>query len=193
LRRIAMKRATLFVLAAAAVAALVPVRPAAARELAGITMPDTMSVGDKTLKLNGLGLRKKAFFKVYVGGLYLEAPSKDAAAILAADEAKAVRMTFLRDVSKSQLKDAFVEGFENNAKEKAAAQKAAIDKLYSLIPDMKETQTLSFSYVPGKGTAVSHGDKVLGVIEGKEFAEALFALWLGPKPPSEDLKKGMLG
>lgn len=187
-----MKRATLLVLAAAALAA-VPARPAAAKELAGVTMPDTLAAGDKTLKLNGLGLRKKAVFKVYVGGLYLEAPSKDAAAILASDQAKAVRMTFLRDVSKSQLKDAFAEGFEGNAKEKAAAQKAAIDKLYALIPDMKETQTLSFSYVPGAGTTVFHGDKALGVVEGKEFAEALFAIWLGPKPPSEDLKKGMLG
>ncbi len=188
-----MKRATLFALAAAALAAAAPARPAAARELVGVTMPETLSVGEKTLKLNGLGLRKKAIFKVYVGGLYLETPSKDAAAILASDQSKAVRMTFLRDVSKSQLKDAFVDGFEANAKEKAASQKAAIEKLYALIPDMKETQTLSFSYVPGAGTTVSLGEKALGLIEGREFAEALFALWLGPKPPSEDLKKGMLG
>jgi len=188
-----MKRATLFALAAAALAAAFPARPAAAKELAGVTMPDTLAAGDKTLTLNGLGLRKKAIFKVYVGGLYLETPSKDAAAILASDSAKAVRMTFLRDVSKNQLKDAFAEGFENNAKEKAAAQKAAIDKLYGLLPDMKENHTLSLTYVPGKGTSVMHDDKVLGVIEGKDFAEALFALWLGPKPPSEDLKKGMLG
>jgi len=188
-----MKRSTLFALAAAALASLAPARPAAAKELAGVTMPDTLSVGEKTLKLNGLGLRKKAIFKVYVGGLYLEAPSKDAGAILAADATKAVRMTFLRDVSSSQLKDAFIEGFENNAKEKAAAQKSAIDKLYGLLPDMKETQSLSFQYVPGKGTTVFHGDKALGTIEGKDFADALFSLWLGPKPPSEDLKKGMLG
>jgi hypothetical protein len=188
-----MKRATLFVLAAAALAAAVPGRPAAARELAGVNMPETLSVGDKTLKLNGLGLRKKVMFKVYVGGLYLETPSNDAAAILTSDQAKAVRMTFLRDVSKSQLRDAFVDGFEANAKEKAASQKAAIEKLYGLLVDMKETQTLSFSYLPGNGTTVSAGDKALGVIEGKEFSEALFALWLGPKPPSEDLKKGMLG
>ena len=187
-----MKRSTLLVLAAAALAAF-PGRPAAAKELAGVNMPDSLSVGGKTLKLNGVGLRKKAIFKVYVGGLYLETPSKDAAAILASDEAKAVRMTFLRDVDKKKLTDAFAEGFEANAKEKAAAQKAAIAKLYALIPDVKDGETLSLAYVPGAGTTVSHGDKVLGVIEGKEFAEALFALWLGPKPPSEDLKKGMLG
>ena len=39
-------------------------------------------------------------FKVYVGGLYLESPSKDAGAILGADQAKAIRMQFLRDLTK---------------------------------------------------------------------------------------------
>ena len=63
-----------------------------AAELAGATLPDTLSAGDKTLKLNGLGLRKKAMFKVYVGGLYLESPSKDAGRILASDQARAIRM-----------------------------------------------------------------------------------------------------
>ncbi len=33
----------------------------------------------------------------------------------------------------------------------------------------------------------------LGVFEGKGFADAVFSIWLGPKPPSEDLRKGMLG
>lgn len=41
---------------------------ALAGELAGATPPDTLKAGEKTLKLNGLGLRKKATFKVYVGG-----------------------------------------------------------------------------------------------------------------------------
>jgi hypothetical protein len=35
--------------------------------------------------------------------------------------------------------------------------------------------------------------KEMGVIEGKEFAQALFAIWLGPEPPTAALKKGMLG
>src|SRR5260221_8712185 len=34
-----------------------------AAELAGAKMPDTLTAGEKTLKLNGLGLRKKAIFK----------------------------------------------------------------------------------------------------------------------------------
>jgi hypothetical protein len=175
------------------VSAVSPLRTAAlAGELSGVTLPDTLKAGEKTLKLNGLGLRKKSVFKVYVGGLYLESPSKDAGAILASDQAKAIRMHFLRDLTKVQLVEAFLEGFEANAKDKAA-QKAAFDKMLALVPDVKEGTTMTFAYLPGKGTTLSAGSKELGVFEGKGFADAVFSIWLGPKPPSEDLKKGMLG
>jgi hypothetical protein len=165
---------------------------AVAAQLEGATLADTLKAGDKTLKLNGLGLRKKAMFKVYVGGLYLESLSKDAGVILASEQAKGIRLHFLRDLKKGQLVEAFQEGFESNAKDKAV-QKAAFDKMLALVPDVKEGSTLTFIYVPGKGTTLQAADKELGVFEGKGFADAVFSIWLGPKPPSEDLRKGMLG
>jgi hypothetical protein len=177
----------------ASFAVLLAAPPLLAKELAGVKVADTLSVGGKTLALNGLGLRKKAIFKVYVGGLYLEAPSKDAGAILAADAPKAVAMHFVRGIGKEKLVEAFQEGFENNAKDKMAAEKASIDKFLSWTSDVKDGDAWTFAYTPGKGTAVMHGDKEMGTIEGKGFADVLFSLWLGPKPPSEDLKKGMLG
>ena len=30
-------------------------------------------------------------------------------------------------------------------------------------------------------------------IEGESFLKALLAIWIGPKPPNEPLKKGILG
>lgn len=165
---------------------------ALAGELAGATLPDTLKSGDSTLKLNGLGLRKKSVFKVYVGGLYLESLSKDAGAILAADQAKAIRMHFLRDLTKAQLVEALQSGFEENAKDKTG-QKAAFDKMLTVIPDVKEGDTLTFTYLPGKGTMVQVGNKELGTFAGKGFSDAVFSIFLGPKPPTEDLKKGMLG
>ena len=101
-------------------------------------------------------------------------------------------MHFLRDLTKAQLVEAFQEGFEGNVKDRAP-QKAAFDKMLALVPDVKEGSTLTFAYLPGKGTTLSAGSKELGVFEGKGFADAVFAIWLGPKPPSDDLKKGMLG
>jgi len=167
--------------------------PAAARELAGATMPDTLSVAGKTLKLNGMGLRKKAVFKVYAAGLYVEAPSQNAAAILAADAPKALKMHFLRSVDKGKLVEAYKEGIEANAGPKAGAQKAAVDRFYGTVADVKEGTVTTYTYVPGTGTVVNRDGKDVATIEGKEFAEALFAIWLGPKPPSEDLQKGLLG
>jgi len=177
----------------AAFALALSAAPAAGKELAGATMPDTLTVAGKTLKLNGLGLRKKAIFKVYVGGLYLEAPSGDAAAILAADAPKALKMHFLRSVDRGKLVETFQEGFTANSPQKAAAQKAGIDKLLATVADVKDGSVTTYTYVPGTGTVVNRDGKDVATIEGKEFAEVLFSLWLGPKPPSEDLQKGLLG
>src|SRR5262245_3148346 len=165
---------------------------ARAAQLEGARLPDTLNAGDKTLTLNGLGLRKKAMFKDYVDGLYLESPSTDAGTILAADQPKAIRMHFLRDLNKGQLVEAFQEGFEANVPQKAS-QQAAFDRMLALVPDVKQGNTLTVTYLPGKGTPLSAGNSVLGVFEGKGFADAVFAIWLGPKPPSEELKKGLLG
>jgi hypothetical protein len=150
-----------------AVSAVSPLGTGAlAGELAGITLPDTLKTGDKTLKLNGLGLRKKSVFKVYVGGLYLESASKDGGAIVASDQAKAIRMYFLRDLTKAQLVEGFQEGFDGNVKDKAA-EKAAFDKMLALVPDVKEGTTMTFAYLPGKGTTLSAGTKELGVFGGR--------------------------
>jgi len=119
-------------------------------------------------------------------------PTKDAGAILATDQAKAIRMHFLRDLTKVQLVEALQAGFEANAKDKTG-QKAAFDRMLALIPDVKEGDTLTFTYQPGKGTTLQGGNKELGAFAGKGFSDAVFSIFLGPKPPSEDLKKGLLG
>jgi hypothetical protein len=167
--------------------------PATAKEMAGVNMPDTLTVAGKTLKLNGVGLRKKSFFKVYVGALYLENASKDANAIMTGDVPKAISMQFVRSVDRAKLVETYQEGFQANAAAKAATQKAAIDKFLALVKDVKDGTKWTFSYVPGTGTVVNQDGKDTGTIEGKDFAEVLFSLWLGPKPPSDDLKNGLLG
>jgi len=85
---------------------LVPaIAPAAT--LAGVTLEDKVSVNGQNLVLNGLGLRKKFFIKVYVGGLYLQAKSSVPGAILAADSPRRMVMSFLYGVSKDQMCDAW--------------------------------------------------------------------------------------
>ena len=164
-----------------------------AAEVAGVKMPDVTTIEGKTLRLNGIGLRKKMMFKVYVAGLYVEATSKDAAAVISADSVKSIRLHILRSLKGSQVTEAISEGFERNSKAQMGALKARLDKLNTMIPDVVEGDEIVMTYAPGKGTVVSAKGVEKGVIEGKDFADALFAVWLGANPVQEDLKKALLG
>ncbi|MFO7638255.1 MAG: chalcone isomerase family protein, partial [bacterium] len=62
--------------------------PIFAGTLAGITLPDTIDVDGQQLILNGMALRKKVVFKVYVAGLYLAEKEKSGEKILAADASR---------------------------------------------------------------------------------------------------------
>jgi hypothetical protein len=167
--------------------------PALAKELKGVKMPDTIEVGGKTLKLNGMGLRTKAVFKVYVAGLYLEEASSDPAVITSKDQVRQVEMVMLRDLDKSKITEAIQAGFEKNSGDKLPALKDRLAKISSSVPDLKEGQVLKLTYVPGKGTTVKGGAAAETTVEGKDFADALFNVWLGKTPVDEDLKQGMLG
>ena len=103
---------------------------------------------------------------MYVAGLYLESPSKDSDAILASDRAKAIRMHFLRDLTKPQLVDALREGFEANAPDKTG-QRAEFNKMLALITDVKEGDSLTFAYLPEGNTTLQIGSKKMGGIRMK--------------------------
>ncbi|HVP50126.1 MAG TPA: chalcone isomerase family protein [Candidatus Bathyarchaeia archaeon] len=164
-----------------------------AASLAGVTLPDSQQVAGKSLVLNGLGLRTKMFVKVYVAGLYLEQKSSDASAIMKSDSAKRIVMHFLYHPSKSQMVDAFKEGFQDNAPDAVKSIEPDLNKLYGALQDLKAGDEMVFTYVPATGTtlAINGQDKL--TIAGEPFEQALLSVWLGPKPPTADVKKGMLG
>jgi hypothetical protein len=183
-----MKRKSLLGLVLLLVAAIT-----LAGEVAGVKVPDTVTVEGKTLKLNGAGLRKKMVFKVYVAGLYLETASKDPAALISSDQIKSMRLSILRTLKGSQITEAIVEGFEKNSKAQMGALKARLEKFNAMFPDVAEGDQIEMTYVPGKGTVVTAKGAEKGIIEGKDFADALFSVWLGSNPVQEDLKKALLG
>ncbi|HZI67324.1 MAG TPA: chalcone isomerase family protein [Thermoanaerobaculia bacterium] len=164
-----------------------------ARDVAGVALPNTVSVDGKTLELNGAGLRTKMVFRVYVAGLYLETPSKDAATVISSDQVKRMHLSILRSLDRSKITEAISEGFEKNSKGELPGLKARLDRLNSMIPNVEKGDQIHLTYVPGRGTVVSAKNVDKGVIEGKDFADALFSVWLGTNPVQPDLKKGLLG
>jgi hypothetical protein len=162
-----------------------------AATLADVTLPDTITVGGQTLVLNGLGMRSKLFIKVYVGGLYLEKKTGDAAAVIQSDATKRVVLQFVYgEVTREQMVEAFEDGFKGNA---PSAPKAQVDQLVGAMETMKKGEQMVVTYVPGTGTTLTIRGKDKVTIPGLPFAQAVFSVWFGPKPPTSDLKNGMLG
>ncbi len=186
-------RAVVPVLALVTVLSSLVAEPTSAAELAGVEMADSLTIGDETLVLNGLGLRKKSIIKVYVGGLYLPAKESDADKILKADTARHLTMSFLYKVSADRLADAWDEGLENNTPRPSEAVSKGFSQLNGWMADMEKGEELLFTYMPGSGTEVSVKGKSKGTISGKDFADALFSCWIGREPPSSGFKKGLLG
>ena len=103
-------------------------------------------------------------------------------------------MQFLRDVEKEKMCEAWDEALANNTPNASAQLKAEFTTLCGYMEDIKKEQQFVFTYVPGTGTEVSVAGTAKGTIAGKEFADALFKAWIGPKPgPGEGFKKNLMG
>jgi hypothetical protein len=175
------------------VAAFLMSVPVIAGQLAGVSLPDSVDVNGTTLVLNGMGLRKKAVFKVYVGALYVAAKAGEAQTLIAADTPRRMVMHFVRDVGKDKIVEGWREGFANNSPANAQALQPKLDEFAALWQDMANGDEAVMTYVQGTGLKLQIRGKELGVIQGKQFADAVLACWIGPKPPTEELKEGLLG
>jgi outer membrane PBP1 activator LpoA protein len=166
--------------------------PVAARDVAGVALPDTAVAEGKTLVLNGAGLRTRFFFKVYVLGLYLERPATDAAAILGSDSIRRAELHILRSLTGDEIASAIRTAFEQNAGDALPRLQDRLKRLESMFPAVEAGDTIALTYVPGRGTEVVAKRQAKGVIEGKDFADALFAVWIGAKPVDPELRKALL-
>ncbi len=169
--------------------------PALARNVSGVNVEDTATVGGHSLVLNGAGTRSMFIAKVYVASLYVPEKTNTIEGVLA-KAPRRVQMNMVRTLSAQTLIDALNKGIEaNNAPAELAAvkdQRAQLNDIMNRIGETKKGDVITIDFVGGS-TAVGLNGKAIGTIEGDEFNRALMKVWLGAKPVQGDLKKHMLG
>ena len=167
--------------------------PAAALEVAGVTLEPEVTVNSHSLRLNGSGIRKKFFVKVYIGSLYSARRLTTASEALADRGDKVIRMNFLHSkVDKGKIIEAFSEGFANNVPDVAGS--AEVKRFLSLFTADFSRGDVVDLILGGDGTvSATHNGKSLGTLTSPRLAHGILAIYLGEKPADEALKKGMLG
>lgn len=162
---------------------------------------DTKS-GDMSLLGVGLRIKKIAFIsaKVYAIGFYVSdsalagplaahkgKPASEALYqdLIWGDFPKKVVLKFTRDVGQGRIQEAMREAL-------AGADKAKTDLFVSYFPEVKEGQECVLAWGPGGTLEVTMAGLGKPPIADKNFAAAVFGIWMRQQPLQEDIKKALV-
>jgi Chalcone isomerase-like len=98
----------------------------------------------------------------------------------------------LRDVSREKFVQAVEKGMMRNSGRAMPTLRARLDILEHALPALKKGNALDFTYLPGLGTVVRAQGRKMN-IPGKDFADALFSVWLGSESSNAALQHQLLG
>ena len=174
---------------------------ARAVEIEGVKVDDkvTLAAGTPELVLNGAGVRHKfAFFKVYIGSLYLTQKKNDSEAIFADPGAKRVSMHILseevtaRDLI-SSMNNALAENLSPHELALLEKRIRDLNNVMSTIKTINKGSVVYLDYTPDVGTRVVVNGQERITIPGEDFFRGMLHIWIGNKPVDGRLRDSMLG
>ena len=162
--------------------------------LHGHSFPRSLNTNEIQWTLQGTGsYRYKGLFLVHTAGLY-RGKGLAAKRVLEVDQPRRLVLTYARKVPRTAMIDAANNFLAKNMDAKSLAKlKPRIDRLHAAYKDVKAGDSYALSYQPGKGTSLLFNGNSLLLVEGNEFADAYFRVWLGEKPVSSKLRDNLLG
>ena len=182
-------------LLAAAIAA-----PALAQDVTEPRTGQKFAAKSGEMSLLGVGVRSKWMFKAYAIGLY--ASDSALSGPLAAHKGKTTSPEFYKDLIwgdfPKQMVLKFTRGLVQSKIQRAmrealeGADKAKTDQFVSYFPEVKEGQECVLTWAPGGTLEVLMAGQAKPAIADKDFAAAVFGIWLRPTPIQEDVKTALV-
>lgn len=169
--------------------------PASAVTVNDVDVPDSITANEQTLVLNGAGLRKKAWFKLYVGSLFTQEKTSNAKDVVDGAIPAAIRLNITSSmITSEKLAEALSEGFSLATDGDTSAIDNSIKAFVAgtFTEDVKEGDQFTLVSVPGKGAYSYKNGKEMTKIQDDAFRKALMSVWLGEQPTDEKLKKAMI-
>ncbi len=163
-----------------------------AAEIDGRFFPDEFKRDRTSLQITGVALFRYWGFKAYTGAFYLEKglPVEN----ILEDKAKRLELEYYRSIKGEDFGNAVNKILAKNLDaERLQALKPKIEYHNSLYKDVEPGDRYSLTYLPGKGTELAFNGEPVEVISGADFAAAIFSIWLGENPISDDFKQTILG
>lgn len=167
-------------------------------EVDGVILPRTIEFKQRTLLLNGVGVRSKMWVDVYVQALYLSDLSQNAESILESNSEMAIRLQITSSMVTSEklsksLNKGLVKSIGDGNLSKFKSQIALLESLLNKEKTFKD-DAINLIYNPADESLwVYKNDRYEGKIPGLEFKKVFFGIWLSNNPVDEKLKNDLLG
>lgn len=110
------------------------------------------------------------------------------------DVPKSLEITYLRSLRGDQLAESGTRLLRTQIDETAWKRiRERVERLHGWYGDVREGDRYRLTYRPGLGTELALNGRSLGMIEGADFAQAYFAIWLGNHPAQQKVREQLLG
>ncbi|WP_374592420.1 chalcone isomerase family protein [Aquabacterium sp.] len=168
-------------------------------EIEGVQLDDSTAVGGTKLVLNGATVRKRAYFKTDVVGLYLPQRTTKPDAIYKGDIPMRLVLVMLRDVPSATITRYFVSDFKQVASDTEFKQTinevGNLGMIYGTIDRVRKGDIVTIDWTPEKGIKAAINGKLLN--ERDDFKSHLFweiymRMYVSAAAP-EELRTGLLG
>ncbi len=164
----------------------------------GVKLEDKISVNNKTLVLNGAGMRSKVIFNIYVSALYLTQKRNTAEGVFSDKGPKRVELHVLHHLEAGDFMEAFNKAINSNHTPQEYAPLAGrllrFGKSFRMVGEVNRGSSIILDYIPESSmTVLTVNGKEITRIEGEDFYNAMLKIWLGKNPVQESVKKAMLG
>lgn len=174
-------------------AALLAAGQSQAAEIEGVRFPEVYERAGSELRLQGMGLlRYRVLFRGYVAGLYL-GRGAEPQQVLQENVPRRLEIEYFWSIPAEAFAEITLESIEERVDAQTFARlRGPIEQLNALYRDIEPGDRYALTYIPGLGTELGLNGQPLGVVEGSEFAMALFGIWLGERPLDIGLRDRLL-
>lgn len=153
--------------------------------------PTTLKIEDKELTRRGWGFRTATWFKVkvYHAGLYVEDVKAEP---LISPGVKVIDLTFVHDVNQPDMVKAWKDSFAKNCGSACGVPGAIMEKFLENLKAAKVGDKYRYIFAADRVEVQMASGGVAKYADPK-FAKLLLSTWIGEFPPTETLKKSLLG
>lgn len=176
----------------------------AAVEMEGVVLEESITAYGKPLVLNGIGLRKRGYFKADVTALYLPERRTTVESIMKLDGLRRIQLNILRQFTSSTISRIFIADFKQVATDDEFKQLidviGQVGAAYANVKRVQKGDVVNLDWVPGRGWMATHNGRQLAgdgsaesmAINNELAYQIYLRMYIGPHAPA-DLRNGLLG